>query len=134
MAKLWIDGEWEEYADNTQWKDVAAAHQERYPHDILLVQVNGKLQELHKQVVDKGKVVFITADSYEAPGTISLPIVMNPQEYEAVIKESQEVEICVNELTGETATAGPSDEEWGDSDDTRFKKVYEGSIYVLKGA
>lgn len=23
---------------------------------------------------------------------------------------------------------------WGDSDDTRFKKVYEGSIYVLKGA
>lgn len=62
MAKLWIDGEWEEYADNTQWKDVAAAHQERYPHDILLVQVNGKLQELHKQVVDKGKVVFITAD------------------------------------------------------------------------
>ena len=62
MAKLWIDGEWEEYADNTQWKDVAAAHQERYAHDILLVQVNGKLQELHKQVVDKGKVVFITAE------------------------------------------------------------------------
>lgn len=101
---------------------------------------------------------------YEAPGTISLPIVLSPQEYEAVMKESQEVEICVNELTGETATAGPSDEEWGevavkyqqqdwtdycflsyepysdcyslwgDSDDTRFKKVYEGSIYVLKGA
>ena len=23
---------------------------------------------------------------------------------------------------------------WGDSDDTRFKRVYEGSIYVLKGA
>ncbi len=62
MAKLWIDGEWEEYADDAQWSDVAADHQERYPYDILLVQVNGKLQELHKQVVDKGKVVFITAE------------------------------------------------------------------------
>ena len=118
--------------------------------------------EISVQIMDFGQVKD-RGLYYEAPGTISFPIVLSPQEYEAVIKESQEVEICVNELTGETATAGPSDEEWGevavkhqqgwtdycflsyepysdcyslwgDSDDTRFKKVYEGSIYVLKGA
>lgn len=101
---------------------------------------------------------------YEAPGTISLPLMLTPQEYETVMKEFEEVEICVNELTGETAVVSASDGEygdvalqyqsedwtdycyldyepysgcyrlWGDSDDTRFKKVYEGSIYVLKGA
>ena len=66
MARVWIDGEWEEYADNTLWRDVAAAHQEWYPYDILLVRVNGKLQELHKQVTDKSKVTFVTAQ--EEPG------------------------------------------------------------------
>ncbi len=66
MARVWIDGEWEEYGDNTRWKEVAAVHQDRYPHDILLVKVNGKLQELHKQVVDGGKVQFVTAK--EEPG------------------------------------------------------------------
>ncbi len=66
MARVWIDGEWEEYADNALWRDVADAHQERYPYDILLVRVNGKLQELHKQVMDKSKVTFVTAK--EEPG------------------------------------------------------------------
>ena len=66
MARVWIDGEWEEYGDNTRWKEVAEAHQDRYPYDILLVKVNGKLQELHKQVTDGGKVDFVTAK--EEPG------------------------------------------------------------------
>lgn len=66
MARVWIDGEWEEYGDNTRWKEVAEAHQDRYPYDILLVKVNGKLQELHKLVTDGGKVAFVTAK--EEPG------------------------------------------------------------------
>ena len=66
MARVWIDGEWEEYADDAKWKDVAAAHQDRYSNDILLVRVNGKLQELHKQVADKGSVTFVTAE--QEPG------------------------------------------------------------------
>lgn len=28
MARVWIDGEWEEYGDNTRWKEVAEAHQD----------------------------------------------------------------------------------------------------------
>lgn len=66
MARVWIDGEWEEYADDAKWKDVAAVHQDRYSNDILLVRVNGKLQELHKQVTDKGNVTFVTAE--QEPG------------------------------------------------------------------
>lgn len=66
MARVWIDREWEEYADDAKWKDVAAAHQDRYSNDILLVRVNGKLQELHKQVADKGSVTFVTAE--QEPG------------------------------------------------------------------
>ena len=66
MARVWIDGEWEEYADDAKWKDVAAVHQDRYSNDILLVRVNGKLQELHKQVADEGNVTFITAE--QEPG------------------------------------------------------------------
>ena len=36
---------------------------------------------------------------YEAPGTIFLPLMLTPQEYETVMKEFEEVEICVNEST-----------------------------------
>ena len=101
---------------------------------------------------------------YEAPGTISIPLMLTPQEYETVMKEFKEIELCVNELTGETAVVSVSDGEygdvklqyqsedwtdycflayepysgcyrlWGDSDDTRFKKVYEGTVCILKGA
>ena len=62
MAKLWIDGEWEEYKEGATWKEVAAAHQERYSNDILLVKVNGKLEELYRRVPETGKVELITAE------------------------------------------------------------------------
>ena len=62
MARIWIDGEWETYADGTTWKEVADAHQERYSNDILLVKVNGKLEELYRKVPKTGKAELVTAE------------------------------------------------------------------------
>lgn len=52
MALVKIHGVDREYPKGTTWLDVAQEYQKEYEYDILLVQVNGKLQELHKQVKD----------------------------------------------------------------------------------
>lgn len=96
---------------------------------------------------------------YLAQGSLSLPVTLKPQEYEAVKKDGKSVEICINEITGETETIQDTDnpdygdcllgdthyflsynamtglyELWQNSADTLFKPVYEGEIAVLKGA
>ena len=49
--------------------EVVREHQKEYEYDILLVRVNGKLQELHKQVKDH-ELSFVTAkDKRECPPT-----------------------------------------------------------------
>lgn len=60
MAQVKIAGEVREYPEGTAWRKVAEDHQGEYENDILLVRVNGKLQELHKTVKD-GEVQFVTA-------------------------------------------------------------------------
>lgn len=98
---------------------------------------------------------------YEVQGSISLPVVLTQDEYQA-LHQGEEVKIILDELTGEEAVLCKSKEEqsvyyisqgdyqsevyfaydeplsgyrlWEGSDDTVFEKVYEGSIYVLKGA
>ena len=99
---------------------------------------------------------------YIAKGSIQVPITITPQQYNA-LHTGETLEITVNELTGEknTLTKGTNtdygefylgeeaygdyvsssyDPEsgvytlWANSADTRFKPVYEGDIYVLKGA
>lgn len=60
MAKVIIDGQKREYPAGTQWLQAARDFQHLYEDDILLVKVNGKLQELHKEVRD-GELTFITA-------------------------------------------------------------------------
>ncbi|MCD7870569.1 MAG: nucleoside kinase, partial [Enterocloster clostridioformis] len=49
-----------EYPEGTTWMEVVREHQKGYEYDILLVRVNGKLQELHKQVKDC-ELSFVTA-------------------------------------------------------------------------
>lgn len=49
-----------EYPEGTTWLEVAEEYQYQYEDDILLVRVNGKLQELHKHVKDC-ELTFITA-------------------------------------------------------------------------
>ncbi len=60
MALVKIHGITKEYPEGTTWMEVAREHQKAYEYDILLVRVNGKLQELHKQVNDC-ELSFVTA-------------------------------------------------------------------------
>ena len=54
MYKVQIDGEERSFPAGTTYLQIAGEYQERYPHDIVLVYVNGKLQELpvHKSLSD----------------------------------------------------------------------------------
>lgn len=98
---------------------------------------------------------------YEVQGSISLPVVLTQEEYR-MLHQGETLEIVLDELTGETAGLLKGDELqsayiishgeyqsegdlvydeelggyrlWEGSDDTVFRKVYEGSICVLKGA
>ena len=60
MALVKINGITKEYPEGTTWMELAWEHQKEYEYDILLVRVNGKLQELHKQVKDC-ELSFVTA-------------------------------------------------------------------------
>lgn len=46
MALVKINGITKEYPEGTTWMEVAGEHQKEYEYDILLVRVNGKLQDL----------------------------------------------------------------------------------------
>lgn len=59
--QLLINGEKREYPSGTTWLTVAKDYQKDYQDDILLVKVNGKLQELHKKVVECSRLEFVTA-------------------------------------------------------------------------
>lgn len=99
---------------------------------------------------------------YEAQGTISIPVAITPEEYQ-LLQSGQDIPVITNELSRETATLKQSDYTdygsyilsypdyddyvmvdyeadkqeyylWTGSADTIFKNVYEGPVYVLKGA
>ncbi len=59
--QLLINGEKREYPSGTTWLTVAKDYQKDCQDEILLVQVNGKLQELHKKAVECSRLEFITA-------------------------------------------------------------------------
>lgn len=61
MVELMINGKKKEYPYGTTWLTIAAEHQSEYEDDILLVLVDGKLQELHKKAKECSSLVFITA-------------------------------------------------------------------------
>lgn len=58
-----------EYESGTTWLQAAADAKELYEDDILLVKVDGKLQELHKQITGDCQAEFITAE--EKPGMMT---------------------------------------------------------------
>ena len=47
MVQLKINTQIKEYLDDITWQVIADEYQSGYSDEILLVQVNGKLQELH---------------------------------------------------------------------------------------
>ena len=65
MISVTIENEIREYPEGTAWLEIAQDYQHLYEDDILLVQVNGKLQELHKHVKEC-QLHFVTAR--EKPG------------------------------------------------------------------
>lgn len=64
-----VDGIEKEYRENTTYAEVADEYQNKFENDIVLVNVNGKLQELHKKVKDGGEVSFVT--TADAAGSLS---------------------------------------------------------------
>lgn len=61
MVQIVINGEKKEYPFGTTWLTVAQEYQPQWEEDILLVQADGKLQELHKKVTECSDLHFITA-------------------------------------------------------------------------
>ncbi len=61
MVQIVINGEKKEYPFGTTWLTVAQEYQPQWKEDILLVQADGKLQELHKKVTECSDLRFITA-------------------------------------------------------------------------
>lgn len=60
MVHVRIKGVVKEYPEGTTWLKVAEEYRDQFEDDILLVRVNGKLQELHKEIKDCD-LAFITA-------------------------------------------------------------------------
>ena len=60
MYKVQIDGEERSFPAGTTYLQIAGEYQERYPHDIVLVYVNGKLQELGKKLKKDCALHYVT--------------------------------------------------------------------------
>ena len=60
IYKVQIDGEERSFPAGTTYLQIAGEYQERYPHDIVLVYVNGKLQELGKKLKKDCTLHFVT--------------------------------------------------------------------------
>lgn len=61
MLQLLIHGKQKEYPYGTTWYTISKEFQSEYSDDILLVQADGKLQELYKKAEECKDIVFITA-------------------------------------------------------------------------
>lgn len=55
-----IDGVKKEYAEHVTYGELAKEYQKNFANDIVLVSVDGKLQELHKTVKPDSEVTFVT--------------------------------------------------------------------------
>lgn len=66
MLKVTVDGIACEYPEGTPYRVIAADFQKQYPHDILLVERDGRLCELHKSLTRSCTLHMITAA--EKPG------------------------------------------------------------------
>lgn len=60
MTTIAVCGVKKEYPRETTYRELAREYQPEYLHDIVLVNVNGKLQELHKKLKPDSEVTFVT--------------------------------------------------------------------------
>ena len=61
MIKVVVDGKEYSYAEGTTYRQIAADFQDRYKYDILLVDRDNKLCELHRKLDRDCTLKFITA-------------------------------------------------------------------------
>ena len=62
--KVKIDGKVYEYPEGTAYQTIAKEHQKDYPHDIVLVSVDHKLQELSKKLSSDCELSFLTTATF----------------------------------------------------------------------
>ncbi len=60
MRKVTIEGKVYEYPEGTRYTEIAADMQKNYPHDIVLVSVDGRLRELNKKLSGNATLLFHT--------------------------------------------------------------------------
>ncbi len=60
MRKVTIEGKVYEYPEGTRYTEIAADMQKNYPHDIVLVSVDGRLRELNKKLSGDATLLFHT--------------------------------------------------------------------------
>lgn len=86
MVRVTVENERREYEAGTLLKDVAKEFQSGFDNEILLANVGGKLQELHKVVRDGAEIHFLTAKDKPGMHTYqrSVTLLMMKAFYEVV--------------------------------------------------
>ena len=85
MVQLKINTQIKEYPDDITWQVIADEYQSGYSDEILLVQVNGKLQELQEKIRE-GEVQFITA---EQSGNFRISAKCHPSDAEGILRSGR---------------------------------------------
>lgn len=86
MVQLKINTQIKEYLDDITWQVIADEYQSGYSDEILLVQVNGKLQELQEKIRE-GEVQFITAR--QKPGIFRISAKCHPSDAEGILRSGR---------------------------------------------
>lgn len=103
MPKVTVGSEIREYAYGTSYGEIAEEFQDQFENDILLVSVNGRLQELHKQLKADASLRFITAEDKEGLLTYqrSAVFLMLKAFYDVAGKENvSKLEVCFSMGSG----------------------------------
>ncbi len=92
MAKVFqvmVEGEKKSYPEETKYQEIAEEFQDQFDQDILLIQTNGKLRELHHQLESEGELRFVTAKDPAGYMTYSrsLSLLMTKAVYDVMGKE-----------------------------------------------
>ena len=96
MVKVMVDGVEYAYPQGTPYRTIAADFQQRFPYDILLVNRDGKLCELHKTLDRDCSLKMVTAQDKPGIQTYerSAVLLMLKAFYDVVDRENVE-RVCV---------------------------------------
>lgn len=86
MVQLKINTQIKEYPDDITWQVIADEYQSGYSDEILLVQVNGKLQELHGK--DKGRRSAVHYCKTKA-GNFRISAKCHPSDAEGILRSGR---------------------------------------------